>query len=51
MNDIDARGPMVGGGHLSVPLATTIPAGAGLTVQLGVQVASACPNVDGGTVM
>jgi hypothetical protein len=44
------RGPTAGSGVVSVPLATTVTPGSTISVQFGLQVASACPNVDGGTV-
>lgn len=44
------RGPLAGAGALGTSLAATLPPGSVITVLFGVQVASACPNVDGGTV-
>jgi plastocyanin len=50
LGGVQRRGPLAGPGVLSTGLASTVPAGSLITVQFGMQVASACPNVDGGTV-
>ena len=42
----DLRGPLVGEGSVTVPISP--PADGSITVWFGIQVASACPNVDGG---
>jgi plastocyanin len=50
LGGVQRRGPLAGPGALGATLATTMPQGSVITVQFGLQVASACPNVDGGTV-
>jgi len=50
LGGIQRRGPLAGAGALQTTLAASLPAGSAITVQFGMQVASACPNVDGGTV-
>lgn len=48
---LEQRGPLVGEGTLIIPLALPGPEiGKTLTFDFGLQVASACPNVNGGTV-
>jgi hypothetical protein len=43
------RGPIVGDGSLTVALSPAIAEGVPFTVDFGLEAASACPNVDGGT--
>ena len=50
LGGIQRRGPLAGSGALGTALATTVPQGSTIVVQFGVQVASACPNVDAATV-
>jgi plastocyanin len=50
LGGIQRRGPLAGAGTLSTTLAAAVPTGSAILVQFGMQVASACPNVDGGTV-
>lgn len=45
------RGPLAGDGSLEFDLAEPIADGAAFTIDVGLETASACPNVDGGTVM
>ena len=44
------RGPVVGAGSITVPLSATQAVGSVISVEFGLLVASACPNVDGGSV-
>ena len=46
----ELRGPVAGSGTFSVPLTPPAAAGTTLSIQFGLQVASACPNADGGSV-
>jgi hypothetical protein len=51
----EQRGPLAADGSavpgtITVPLDFSPPAGTAVTIDVGLQVASACPNVDGGTV-
>jgi plastocyanin len=50
LGGIQRRGPLAGAGTLQTALAGTVASGSAITVQFGIQVASACPNADGGTV-
>ena len=48
------RGPVAGSGTLTLPIQSPaggpVPAGTAVDVQFGIEVASACPNVDGGSI-
>lgn len=49
LGSAQVRGPGVGDGTMIVELDRAPAAGTQMTIQFGIQVASACPNVNGGT--
>jgi hypothetical protein len=48
---VSARGPVAGNGTLVFRMLKALPAGRAYTIRFGLEVASACPNVDGGSAM
>lgn len=48
LGGVHARGPRAGSGTVTVPLAG-VPSSGTMSIQFGIEVASACPSLDGGT--